>query len=75
MGNLYPQRLLTSRKRMEAMLNRQEQPQQSDLVVRAAMEIEHHRFAPEIRSEVIRLLKQILVECAVATAAATLTDE
>ena len=57
------------------MLNRPSQPQQTDLLVRAAMEIEHHKLAPEIRAEVISLLKQILVECVVAPASARLTDE
>jgi hypothetical protein len=75
MGDLYPQRLRASRKRMEAMLNRQGQPQQSDLLVRAAMKAERHKFVPEIRTEVISLLKLILVERAVASAAARPTDE
>lgn len=57
------------------MLNRQGQPQQSDLLIRAAMETEHHKFTLEIRTEVIRLLKQILIECVVAPVAARPTDE
>jgi len=75
MGGLYPQRLRASRKRMEATLSTQGQLQQSDFLVRAAIEAERHKLAPEVRTEVIRLLKQILVQCAVATAAATPTDE
>jgi hypothetical protein len=75
MGDLYPQSLRASRKRMETMLNRQGQSQQPDLLVRAATEAERHNFAPETRTELIRLLKQVLVECAAAPAATRPTNE
>jgi hypothetical protein len=59
---------------MEATMDRQGMQQRPDLLIRAAMRVECQQFAPEVRAEVIRLLKQLLAECA-AAAVASQTDE
>jgi uncharacterized membrane protein len=56
------------------MLNRQESQQQPDLLIRTAMKVERAGFTPEIRAEIKRLLKQLLVEFADA-AVVSRTDE
>jgi hypothetical protein len=38
--------------------------QQLDLLVRAANELDQGRLPPEVRSEVTRLLKRLIAECA-----------
>lgn len=57
------------------MLNRQVRQQQPDLLIEVALGGQVQCHAPEIRTEVRRLLKQLLIEYVGAAAAVERVDE